>query len=182
MSNAAPAAIPDAADRSGFVEVDSHEALREILGRPHQLVIDKVRQRLVAEDVEMLAHSPFCLVSTSDAHGNCDASPRGGSPGFTHVLDSGTLALPDRPGNRRGDSFRNVLDNPHVGLLHLVPGSTDVLRVNGRARVLRDAPFFEEMKVKGQRPQLALLVEIDEVYRHCPQSLRRASLWNPETW
>lgn len=184
MSNAVSAAapIPDTADRTGFTEVGSAEELREILGEPHPIVIDKVHTRLLPEEAEMLASSPFCLLSTSDAKGNCDASPRGGSPGFTRVLDAHTLVLPDRPGNRRGDSFLNVLENPHVGLVHLVPGSTNVLRINGRARLLRDAPFFDEMTVKGQRPQLALLVEIDEIYKHCPQSLRRAGLWNPETW
>lgn len=182
LSNAVPAAIPDAADRSGFVEVDSPGTLREILGEPHPIVIDKVHQRLEPEDVDMLTRSPFCLASTSDAEGNCDASPRGGSPGFTHVLDARTIVLPDRQGNRRGDSFHNILENPHVGLVYLLPGSTDVLRINGRARILRDAPFFDAMAVKGKRPQLALLVEIDEIYRHCPQSLRRASLWNPESW
>ena len=160
-----------------YVELDSDATLQELLGgAPHPRVRDKVRARLSPEDVALLGRSPFCVVATANAAGDCDSSPRGDAPGFVHDVDAQTLALPDRPGNRRGDSFRNVLQNPHVGLLHLVPGEREVLRVNGRARVLTDAPFFDAMAVRGQRPRLALLVEVCEVYRHCPQSLRRAGL------
>ncbi|MGY0019993.1 MSMEG_1061 family FMN-dependent PPOX-type flavoprotein [Streptomyces sp. cg35] len=166
----------------GYEELRSAEQLREMLGEPHPIVIDKVHDRLDDRDRELLARSPFCLLSTSDAHGNCDTSPRGDGPGFAHVVDPGTIALPDRPGNRRADSFHNVLQNPHAGLLFLIPGATDVLRINGRARILTDAPFFDDMTVKEQRPTLALLLEIDEIYLHCPQSLRRSGLWNPQSW
>ncbi|WP_189216379.1 MULTISPECIES: MSMEG_1061 family FMN-dependent PPOX-type flavoprotein [Streptomyces] len=166
----------------GFVELRSADELRELLGEPHPIVIDKVHPELTDDDRDMLARSPFCLLATSDRYGNCDVSPRGDAPGFTHVLDAGTLALPDRPGNRRGDSFHNILDNPHAGLLYLIPGGKEVLRINGRARILTDAPFFDDMTVAGRRPLLALLLEIDEIYLHCPQSLRRSGVWNPETW
>nr|WP_255254160.1 MSMEG_1061 family FMN-dependent PPOX-type flavoprotein [Streptomyces albidoflavus] len=137
---------------------------------------------LAQADLDLLSRSSFCSLSTADAEGNCDVSPRGGVPGFTHVVDPGTLALPDRPGNRRGDSFRNILTNPHVGLLYLIPGVMDVLRINGRARILTDAPFFDALVEKNQRPKLALVVEIDEIYRHCPASLRRSGIWSPDTW
>ncbi len=120
--------------------------------------------------------SPFCLLATSDPRGNCDVSPRGDAPGFTRVLDAGTIALPDRPGNRRGDSFHNILGNPHAGLLYLIPGGKQVLRINGRARILTDAPF-DAMARDGRRPDLALVLEIDEIYLHCPASLNRAGLW-----
>ncbi|MFE1799863.1 MSMEG_1061 family FMN-dependent PPOX-type flavoprotein [Streptomyces sp. NPDC059517] len=168
--------------REGWVELGSSAELRELLGEPWPIVIEKVHDRLADQDRDIIARSPFCLLATSDSHGNCDVSPRGDAPGFTHVLDSGTLALPDRPGNRRGDSFHNILDNPHAGLLYLIPGSKEVLRVNGRARILSDAPFFDAMTVKGQRPALALVLEIDEIYLHCPASLRRSGVWNPESW
>ncbi|MFD0309946.1 MSMEG_1061 family FMN-dependent PPOX-type flavoprotein [Streptomyces sp. NPDC127119] len=168
--------------REGWVELGSGAELRELLGEPWPIVIEKVHDRLADQDRGIIARSPFCLLATSDSHGNCDVSPRGDAPGFTHVLDSGTLALPDRPGNRRGDSFHNILDNPHAGLLYLIPGSKEVLRVNGRARILSDAPFFDAMTVKGQRPALALVLEIDEIYLHCPASLRRSGVWNPESW
>ncbi|GHB58562.1 hypothetical protein GCM10010377_56910 [Streptomyces viridiviolaceus] len=138
----------------------------------------KVHDRLTDEDLDILARSPFCLLATSDAHGNCDVSPRGDAPGFTHVLGRGTLALPDRPGNRRGDSFHNILDNPHAGLLYLIPGRKEVLRVNGRARILTDAPFFDATTEQDRRPTPALVLEIDEIHLHCPQSLRRSGLWN----
>lgn len=168
---------------AGYTELRSAEELRDLLGgTPHPIVIEKVKRELTPEDLELLSRSPFCLVSTSDAAGNCDASPRGDAPGFVHVVDASTIAIPDRPGNRRGDSFLNILQNPHVGLVHVVPGSKEILRINGRARILTDAPFFDRMAVKGQRPKLALLVEIDEAFRHCPQSLRRAGIWQPETW
>ncbi|WP_433404055.1 MSMEG_1061 family FMN-dependent PPOX-type flavoprotein [Streptomyces sp. CA-146814] len=173
---------PTSGPLAGAVPLGSAEELREILGTPHPIVIDKVHDRLTEDDLALLARSPFCAVSTSDAAGNCDVTPRGDGPGFTHVLDPGTLALPDRPGNRRADSFHNILSNPHVGLLYLIPGAMDVLRVNGRARILTDAPFFDAMTLKGQRPKLALVVEIDEIFRHCSNALRRSGVWAPETW
>src|SRR5690606_12632019 len=109
-------------------------------------------------------------------------SPKGDPPGFTLVLDDSTIAIPDRRGNRRFDGFRNVLANPHVGLVYLIPGRGDTLRINGRARLLRDAPFFDEMAVRGKRPALALLVEVEEVFHHCAKAFLRSSLWRPETW
>ncbi|MEU1215846.1 MSMEG_1061 family FMN-dependent PPOX-type flavoprotein [Streptomyces sp. NPDC005791] len=188
MSNAAPVAPTADAPSSvgdplaGAVPLRSAEQLREILGEPWPIVIDKVHEELTEADLGLLARAPFCAVSTSDADGNCDTSPRGGEPGFTLVLDSRTLALPDLPGNRRGDSFHNILANPHVGLLYLIPGVMTVLRINGRARILTDAPFFDAMTVRGRRPDLALVVEIDEIYLHCPASLKRSGVWAPETW
>ncbi|MEV1044738.1 MSMEG_1061 family FMN-dependent PPOX-type flavoprotein [Streptomyces sp. NPDC049916] len=167
---------------AGAVPLASADELREILGTPHPIVIDKVHDRLTEDDLALLARSPFCALSTSDASGRCDSTPRGDVPGFTHVLDDRTIALPDRPGNRRADSFHNILSNPRVGLLYLIPGAMDVLRVNGRARILTDAPFFDALTLKGQRPKLALVVEIDEIFRHCPASLKRSGLWAPETW
>ncbi|MFH9195742.1 MSMEG_1061 family FMN-dependent PPOX-type flavoprotein [Streptomyces globisporus] len=157
--------------------------MRSHAGEPvHKSCVDKVHDRLTDDDLALLARSPFCTLATSDADGNCDSTPRGDTPGFTHVLDRGTIALPDRPGNRRADSFHNILANPRVGLLYLIPGAMDVLRVNGRARILTDAPFFDAMTLKGQRPKLALVVEIDEIFRHCPASLKRSGVWAPETW
>ncbi|MFI6376192.1 MSMEG_1061 family FMN-dependent PPOX-type flavoprotein [Streptomyces sp. NPDC050546] len=172
-----------AAREEGWVQLGSGAELRELLGEPWPVVIEKVHDRLTEQDRDVLARSPFCLLATSDTQGNCDVSPRGDAPGFTHVVDSGTIALPDRPGNRRGDSFHNILDNPHAGLLYLIPGGKEVLRVNGRARILTDAPFFDAMTAQdGKRPALALVLEIDEIYLHCPQSLRRSGVWNPASW
>ena len=169
-------------DTDGVTEVTSAEELRELLGQPTAQAAGKVRTRLHEHDRAWLAASPFCLVSTSAADGSCDTSPKGDPPGFTLVLDDHTIAIPERPGNRRADGFHNVLSNPHVGLLFLVPGRGDTLRVNGRASLIREAPFFDRMTVKGHRPQLALLVDIDEVFYHCSKAFLRSALWKPETW
>jgi len=165
-----------------LVEITSEAELRELLGVPSQRAATKVRSVLHERDREWLAASPFCLIGTAAADGSCDVSPKGDPPGFTKVLDGSTIVLPDRAGNNRADGFANLLRNPHVGLLFLVPGRPDTLRINGRARLLRDAPFFGDMTVKGSRPKLALLVEIEEIFYHCPKAFLRAKLWDADTW
>ena len=162
--------------------ITDSEQLRALVGEPNARARDKVRDRLDDIDVAWLGASPFCLVTTADAEGNADVSPKGDPPGFTHVVDEHTIAIPDRPGNRRVDGFVNLLENPHVGLLFLVPGRGDTLRINGRGRLLRDAPFFDDLVVKGKRPQLALLIDIDEVFFHCSKAFLRSQLWQPESW
>src|SRR3954464_12409468 len=149
---------------AGVVDVESEDELRELLGEVQPAALAKERTRLHDLDRAWLAASPFCLVATADAQGNCDVSPKGDPPGFTLVLDETTIALPERPGNRRADGYRNLLANPHVGLIYLLPGRGDTLRINGRARLVRDAPFFDQMTVKGHRPVLALIVEIEQVF------------------
>ena len=134
-------------------------------------------------DREWLAASPFCLVATSDAEGRCDVSPKGDPAGqLAYVLDDITIAIAERPGNRRVDGYHNILANPHVGLLFMIPGRGDTLRINGRARLVTDAPFFDDMIVKGHRPILALVVEIEEIFHHCAKAFLRSQLWRPETW
>ncbi|MBV1854961.1 pyridoxamine 5'-phosphate oxidase family protein [Catellatospora tritici] len=168
--------------RAEYVEITSEDELRELLGEPQPRSVAKERTRLHEMDRRWLAAAPFCLVATANADGTCDVSPKGDPAGFAHVVDDTTIALPERPGNRRADGFRNVLANPHVGLLFVIPGRTDTLRINGRARLLRDAPFFDQMIVKGHRPQLALLVEIEQVFHHCPKAFLRSRLWQHEDW
>lgn len=169
-------------ERDGWAEITSAAELRELLGPMVPAVVNKDRVRLHARDREWLAQSPFCLIATAGADGSCDVSPKGDPPGFTLVLDDTTLAIPERPGNRRADGFHNVLSNPHVGLIYVVPGRTDTLRINGRARLVRDAPFFDRLVVKGHRPKLALVVEIEQIFFHCAKAFMRSSLWQPETW
>ncbi|MER7330599.1 MULTISPECIES: pyridoxamine 5'-phosphate oxidase family protein [unclassified Micromonospora] len=164
------------------VEITSHEELRELLGAPVPRALAKERPVLHARDRQWLAASPFCLVATAGADGSCDVSPKGDPPGFALVLDDRTIAIPERPGNRRADGYRNILDNPHVGLIFLVPGRTDTLRINGRARLVRDAPWFDDMVVKGHRPVLAVVVEIEQIFYHCAKAFLRSQLWQPETW
>ncbi|APU15031.1 MULTISPECIES: pyridoxamine 5'-phosphate oxidase family protein [Actinoalloteichus] len=167
---------------TGQVEISSPAELAALIGEPTERNATKERAALHQLDRDWLAASPFCLVATADAAGRCDVSPKGDPPGFTHVLDDTTIAVPDRPGNRRVDGFRNILANPHVGLIYLVPGRGDTLRINGRARLVSDAPFFDEMIVKGNRPRVAMIVEIDEIFHHCSKAFLRSALWKPETW
>ena len=162
--------------------VTTAEELTDLLGEPLPRVRDKARTSLGEIDRAWLAASPFCLVATSAADGTCDVSPKGDPAGIATVLDDTTIAIPERPGNRRADGFRNVLSNPHVGLLFVVPGRPDTLRVNGRATLVREAPFLDEMTVKGHRPVLAMVVEVEQVFFHCSKAFLRSSLWRPETW
>ncbi|MEU7859739.1 pyridoxamine 5'-phosphate oxidase family protein [Nonomuraea sp. NPDC049141] len=165
-----------------WAEIDSETELRELLGEVMPRAATKDRPRLHERDREWLANSPFCLIATSDADGNCDVSPKGDPAGFTYVIDDATIAIPDRPGNRRADGFLNILKNPHVGLIYLIPGRNETLRLNGRARLIREAPFFDDMIVKGHRPQLALVVEIEQIFFHCAKAFLRSALWKPDRW
>ena len=165
-----------------WAEITSETELRGLLGEPSARAAGKDRTRLHDLDRAWLAASPFCLLATSAADGTCDVSPKGDPPGFVAVLDDRTVAVPERPGNRRADGWRNVLSNPHVGLISLVPGRTDTLRINGRARLVRDAPFFDELVVQGHRPLLALVVEVEQVFHHCGKSFLRSRLWDTSTW
>jgi PPOX class probable FMN-dependent enzyme len=164
-------------------EIGSVDELRDLLGVPAGRAVTKERTRLHAMDREWLATSPFCVIATSDAHGNCDASPKGDPAGhLVYVLDDATVAVPERPGNRRADGYRNVLSNPHAGIISIIPGRNETLRINGRARLLRDAPFFADMAVRGSRPIMALVVDIEQIFFHCAKAFMRSQLWRPETW
>jgi len=162
--------------------ITSTDELTALIGEPTPAARDKVRTALVETDRLWLAASPFCIVATSAADGSCDASPKGAPTGLVHVLDDRNIALPERKGNRRVDGYRNVLENPQVGLLFVIPGRGDTLRINGRAHLVSDAPWFDDMVVKGHRPVLALVVEIEEVFGHCAKAFMRSQLWHPETW
>jgi PPOX class probable FMN-dependent enzyme len=146
-------------------------------------VRNKERSALVDFDKDWLAASPFCMLATADAEGNLDVSPKGDPAGsLAHVIDDTTIAIAERPGNRRADGYRNILQNPHVGLNFLIPGRGDTLRINGRARLVSDAPFFDAMVVKRHRPLLAIVVDVDTVFFHCAKAFLRSQLWEPGTW
>lgn len=154
-----------------------------LLGEPTDRVRHKTRPALTELDRDWLAASPFCVVATADAQGSCDASPKGDPPGrLVHVLDDTTIALAERPGNRLADGYRNILANPHVGLTFFIPGRGDTLRVNGRAELVSEAPWFDELAVRGRRPVLALVVHVETVFFHCAKAFHRARLWEPESW
>ena len=165
-----------------WTEITDLETLTDLVGEPAPPARDKVRHTLSDVDVAWLTASPFCVVATA-AEAGCDASPKGDPAGqLVHVIDERTIAIAERPGNRRVDGYRNVLTNPFVGLLFLIPGRGDTLRVNGRARLVSDAPFFDDLVVRGHRPLLALVVEIQELFHHCSKAFLRSQLWAPETW
>ncbi|HET9419827.1 MAG TPA: pyridoxamine 5'-phosphate oxidase family protein [Nocardioides sp.] len=166
-----------------YAEISTPEELVELLGEPAQRAIDKERTALLPVDRDWLAASPFCVLATTDAGGNTDASPKGDPAGsLVHVIDDTTIAIAERPGNRRADGYHNILADPHVGLLFLIPGRGDTLRINGRARLVREAPFFDEMVVKGHRPLLSIVVDVEQVFFHCAKAFLRSGLWKPETW
>jgi uncharacterized protein len=169
---------------STLKEITSEAELREALGgHATGRAVTKVRATLHPLQIEWLKVSPFCVIATSDAAGNCDASPKGDPAGhLVHVLDERTVVIPERPGNKRADGYLNILANPHVGIISMIPGRNDTLRINGRARLVRDAPFFDDLTVRGQRPALAVMVEIDQVFSHCPKAFLRSKLWQPESW
>lgn len=129
-----------------------------------------------------IAHSPFFVLATSDARGRCDASPRGGPAGFVRVLDDRRLLAPEAPGNRRFDSLRNLFENPHVGLIFMVPGRGETLRVNGRAVLTRDPELLAQVELNGRMPKLALGVVAEQVFLHCAKALKRSQLWEPDAW
>ena len=156
--------------------------LRALVGEPSELARKKQLDHLDDHCREFIAHAPFLLLGTADATGRCDVSPKGDAPGFVMVLDDHHLAIPDRPGNKRLDGMRNILENPHVGLIFLVPGRGETLRVNGRAAITRDEALLARMEVGGKRPRLAIGVEVEEVFMHCAKAFKRSSLWQPGQW
>lgn len=165
------------------MDITTVEQLEDIVGVPGERAVGKERSALTDIDRAWLAASPFCMLATADAEGRCDASPKGDPPGrLVHVLDEATIALAERPGNKRVDGYRNVITNRHVGLDFFIPGRTDTLRINGSARLVADAPFFDAMAVRDRRPILALVVDIETVFFHCGKAFMRSRLWEPETW
>ncbi|CAB3761550.1 pyridoxamine 5'-phosphate oxidase family protein [Paraburkholderia humisilvae] len=154
------------------------EALEALYGVPHERSVRK-EITFVNEDYRaFIEHAPLVVLATSGPEG-LDCSPRGDAPGFVRIVDERTLALPDRVGNNRIDSLRNIIVNPHVGLLFVVPGVGETLRVNGRGRISADAALLDSFAVDGKRPRTVLLVDIDAVYYHCSKALVRSKLWEP---
>lgn len=162
--------------------VTSEAALRTLVGTPSELALKKQIATLDAHCRDFIAHAPFVLVATSGVDGSCDVSPKGDAPGFVRVLDERHLAIPDRPGNKRLDGMRNILGNPHVGLIFLIPGRRETLRVNGRACITRDETLLASLEAMGKRPVLAVGVEVEEVYLHCAKAFIRSALWQPDRW
>lgn len=168
---------------AAWTEITTADELVGLLGEPNERAANKGRTALLDVDRDWLAASPFCVLATSTSAGILDASPKGDPAGsLVHVIDDVTIALAERPGNKRADGYQNILDNPHVGLVFVIPGRGDTLRINGRARLVSDAPFFDDLVVKGHRPLLAVVVDIEEIFFHCSKAFLRSQLWKPETW
>jgi PPOX class probable FMN-dependent enzyme len=155
------------------------DEVRARLGAPDEMIEAKIGDRIDRHARRFIAHSPFLTLATADANGRADCSPRGDYPGFVKVLDERTLALPDRPGNKIADSFRNIGENDGVGLLFFVPGMRETLRVNGSAYVTDDPDVLARMRTEAKAPMLAIVVDVEQVYFHCGRALIRSRLWDP---
>jgi len=162
--------------------VTSREDLRRLYKAPGDGPIRKELPLLDRHCRAFIARSPFLLIGSSDGRGNADVTPRGDKPGFVAVLDDRTIAIPDRPGNNRLDTLENVVAEPAVGLLFLIPNMNETLRLNGRARITADEGLRERLAVDGKRPTTVLVVEVRSVYMHCAKAFLRSNLWAPDTW
>lgn len=157
--------------------IQSAEELASVIGKPSEFSLRKELQALDEHMRRFIAHSPFAILCTHSADGRCDASPRGDAPGFVHVIDDHTLLIPDRMGNKRVDSYRNILETGRIGLLFLVPGFGETLRVNGRAAIIRDEVWLTPLTAQGKRPLVAVAVQVEECFLQCAKALIRSKLW-----
>jgi PPOX class probable FMN-dependent enzyme len=168
---------------AGFDDVvASADEVVELYGLPVEAVTSKIVGRLDGHCRDFIARAPFVLVATADEWGSCDVSPKGGRPGFVHVLDERRLAIPDAPGNRLVYSLRNVLATGRAGLLFVIPGLEETLRVNGRACLTRDPELLERLAGADRPPKLAIGVDVEEAFLHCAKAFRRSALWRPDEW
>jgi uncharacterized protein len=156
------------------------EDLCERFGPPEDLTVKHKLPYLDEAAVRFIAQCPFVIVATADAQGRCDASPKGDPPGFLHIADECTLYLPDRSGNKMFQSITNIMQNPHVGMILIIPGEEWTMRINGQARVVDDPPLLERLSARGRPAQLAIEIKVEECFFHCPRSFKRAQLWNSE--
>jgi uncharacterized protein len=160
----------------------SADEVAALYGAPVEAVVNKVIDHLDSHCRDFIALAPFVLVATADAHGGCDVSPKGGAPGFVQVLDERRLAIPDAPGNRLVFSLRNVVASGRAGLLFLIPGLEETLRVNGRAWLTRDPAVLERLASDAKPPKIAIGVEVEEAFLHCAKAFKRSGLWQPDEW
>ncbi|TDL31384.1 pyridoxamine 5'-phosphate oxidase family protein [Jeotgalibacillus sp. S-D1] len=170
-------------DKKRFQKViHSQIELESIVGKPSELVKRKVIHSIDQHCKDFINKSPFVILSTADDAGFCDGSPRGDMPGFVKIINENCLVIPDRPGNKRMDSMRNIIANPKIGLLFIIPGLGETLRINGSAQLIQDEEILQEMAVKGKIPKIAIAVEVEECFIHCAKAFKRSGLWQPDTW
>lgn len=162
--------------------INTEDELRELLGNPSELVSKKGISHIDRHCKDFIAKSPLIFISTSNKDGFCDVSPRGDAPGFVETMDNTYLIIPERPGNKRCDSLINILSNPQIGIIFIIPSLKETLRINGKAMVSRDEKLLERHHVNGKIPKIAIIVEVEECYIHCAKAFIRSKLWNKETW
>ena len=161
--------------------IGTEDDLRSLYKEPAELARGKTLAKLDRHCRNFIDRSPFLCIGSSGPDGRGDVSPRGDAPGFVKILDDSTLIIPDRPGNNRLDTMSNITHNPNVGLLFMIPGMDETLRINGRAKIVRDAALLRTFEVNGRSPTVAVMVEVDEAFLHCSKALRRARLWDEDT-
>jgi len=162
--------------------VTSEKELRELVGVPHEFVLKKSVSIIDENCKKFISMSPLFFLSTSSSDGKCDVSPRGDLPCEIKILNNYQLVIPDRPGNKRVDSLVNILSNPHVGLVFLIPGLEEVLRINGKATIIKNREILDKMKIAGKPPQLGIGVDVEECFIHCSRALKKSRIWNSDTW
>jgi PPOX class probable FMN-dependent enzyme len=165
-----------------MARIESVEALRNLIGHPSEMVPHKIHRELNARAIGFIGKSPMLMLSTTDAAGNATVSPKGDPAGFVHVADDRTLLIPERKGNKLIFSLTNILANPGIGLVFLVPGTCETLRVQGEAELLDDAELCEKVHARGNKALLVIRVRVTECYFHCAKAFLRSDLWNPESW
>jgi uncharacterized protein len=163
-------------------EIATHQRLRELGKQPSSRAINKIISHIDDICTRFIAACPFVIIASRGVDGLMDLSPKGDPPGFIAVLDERTLAIPDRPGNHRLDTFENLLTHPEIGLLFLMPGNGDTLRVSGKGRLVRDSALQARLAIDGRPPNLVLIVAVEQAFMHCQKCVVRAQLWNPEHW
>jgi len=162
--------------------ISTERQLRDLMGEASEGSIKKETTYLTDACRRFIEKSPFMLLATSGKDGRCDVAPKGDPAGFVHVMDDTHLVIPDRPGNKRFDGIRNIFENPQIGLIFLVPGRHETLRVNGRAWITQDDEVLDAMPVQGKRPWFAIGVEVEECFLHCGKAFLRSELWEPSSW
>ena len=162
--------------------VSTFEDIRETLGEPMPHVLTKVLDHIDDVSRAIIERSPFIVIASASARGYPDISPKGDPAGFVKILDEKHLAIPDRLGNRRADTFRNLLENPYLAILFMIPGKGETLRVTGKSTIVRDKALRESMAVKNRIPNFAVVVHVERALIHCPNCVARAKLWQPEAW
>ena len=162
--------------------IATHERLRQIVSHPTQAIADKVIDHIDDICRRFIGASPFVVIATKGGDGLIDVSPKGDPAGFVTVLDDKTLAIPDRPGNKRVDTFENILVNPDIGMIFLIPGYGYTLRVSGTASIVRDGALQSRLAVDGKQPDLVLIVTVQQAFMHCAKCIARSKVWQPDAW